>query len=189
MRNLLFTPGPLTTSESTKEAMLHDAGSRDRAFIATIREVRQKLLSIAGVAAAEYEVIPMQGSGTFGIEAVLSSCVPASGKLLVAVNGAYGRRMVDIARRLGIPIVAVRTRILTGQFPRHRRGSRGGPRHHARRRDSLRAHNWHGQSRRRDWRDRPRLWSACDRRCDEQLRSSPAGLAESQRGVRRLICE
>jgi len=110
MRNLLFTPGPLTTSESTKQAMLHDAGSRDRAFIATIREVRQKLLSIAGVAAAEYEVIPMQGSGTFGIEAVLSSCVPASGKLLVAVNGAYGRRMVDIARRLGIPVVPMEGR-------------------------------------------------------------------------------
>lgn len=110
MRNLLFTPGPLTTSESTKQAMLHDAGSRDRAFITAVREVRQKLLSIAGAAADEYAAIPMQGSGTFGIEAVLSSCVPASGKLLVAVNGAYGRRMVDIARRLDIPVVPVEGR-------------------------------------------------------------------------------
>ena len=106
MRNLLFTPGPLTTSEEVKAAMLHDAGSRDRAFLAVIKEVRQKLLAIAG-SKDDYEAILMQGSGTFGIEAVLSSCIAPSGRLLVAVNGAYGRRMVDIARRLGIHAVTI----------------------------------------------------------------------------------
>lgn len=105
MRNLLFTPGPLTTSESVKLAMLRDAGSRDREFIAIVRGIREKLLSISGAGPGTYEAIPMQGSGTFGIEAVLSSCVPKTGRLLVAVNGAYGRRMADIAQRLRIPVV------------------------------------------------------------------------------------
>jgi len=105
MRNLLFTPGPLTTSESAKRAMLRDAGSRDREFIAVVREIREKLLSVAGTGPGTYESILMQGSGTFGIEAVLSSCVPESGRLLVTINGAYGRRMADIAQRLRIPVV------------------------------------------------------------------------------------
>lgn len=107
MRNLLFTPGPLTTSESVKQAMLRDAGSRDREFIAIVRNIRTNLLSIAGVGPETYEAIPMQGSGTFGIEAVLSSCIPPTGKLLVAINGAYGRRMADIAQRLRIPVVRI----------------------------------------------------------------------------------
>lgn len=105
MRNLLFTPGPLTTSENVRQAMLQDVGSRDREFIAIVRVIREKLVSIAGTAPGAYEAIPMQGSGTFGIEAVLSSCIPETGKILVAVNGAYGRRMADVAQRLRIPVV------------------------------------------------------------------------------------
>lgn len=97
MRNLLFTPGTLTTSENVKQAMLRDAGSRDREFIAIVQGIREKLLSISGAGAGTYEAILMQGSGTFGIEAVLSSCIPETGKLLVAVNGAYRRHMADIA--------------------------------------------------------------------------------------------
>ena len=104
MHNLLFTPGPLTTSESVKLAMLRDAGSRDSEFISIVRRIREKLLLVAGAGSEAYEAIPLQGSGTFGIEAVLSSCVPEAGRLLVAVNGAYGRRMVDIAQRLRIPV-------------------------------------------------------------------------------------
>src|ERR1700693_2802875 len=86
---LLFTPGPLTTSESVKLAMLHDAGSRDAAFLETVREIRRRLLAIGGAAAPEYECVLMQGSGTFAIESVISSAIPREGKLLVLVNGAY----------------------------------------------------------------------------------------------------
>jgi len=107
LRKLLFTPGPLTTSESVKQAMLRDLGSRDPAFIGVVHEVRRQLLAIAGAAPGEYEAVLMQGSGTFGIEALLGSCIPKGGKLLVAVNGAYGRRMADIARRLGIAVAQV----------------------------------------------------------------------------------
>jgi len=44
----------------------------------------------------------MQGSGTFVVESVISSLVPRDGKLLVAINGAYGRRMAEIAKTLAI---------------------------------------------------------------------------------------
>ena len=95
----LFTPGPLTTSLTVKQAMLRDLGSRDVEFIAAVRELRDELLSVAGVSQeAGYEAIIMQGSGTFSVEAVIASAMPPRGKLLVVVNGAYGDRIVKIAK-------------------------------------------------------------------------------------------
>jgi 2-aminoethylphosphonate-pyruvate transaminase len=103
---LLFTPGPLTTSATVKAAMLRDAGSRDRDFLQTVREIRERLLGIGGAAPldgrGEYECVLMQGSGTFAIESVISSAIPRDGKLLVLVNGAYGRRIAQMARVHGI---------------------------------------------------------------------------------------
>lgn len=101
---LLFTPGPLTTSLPVKEAMLRDLGSRDFEFIETVREIRRRLLAVGEVAQPEYEAVLMQGSGTFGLEAVLSSTVPPDGKVLSVVNGAYGRRISQIAQVLRIPL-------------------------------------------------------------------------------------
>ena len=99
---LLFTPGPLTTSTTVKAAMLRDAGSRDRDFLQTVREIRERLLALGEAAApnvaGEYECVLMQGSGTFAIESVISSAIPRDGKLLVLVNGAYGRRIAQMAR-------------------------------------------------------------------------------------------
>jgi 2-aminoethylphosphonate-pyruvate transaminase len=100
----LFTPGPLTTSRTVKQAMLRDLGSRDTEFIGIVREIRRKLLALAGAGDDGYEAIPMQGSGTFALEAVVSSTVPDGGKLLVIVNGAYGKRIVQIARVLKIDV-------------------------------------------------------------------------------------
>jgi 2-aminoethylphosphonate-pyruvate transaminase len=99
---LLFTPGPLTTSETVKQAMLRDLGSRDAEFLAVVRDIRHRLLALGRVADAGYEAVLMQGNGTMGIESVVSSVIPPDGKLLVASNGAYGRRIAQIARRLGI---------------------------------------------------------------------------------------
>jgi len=108
---LLFTPGPLTTSATVKAAMQHDAGSRDREFIAIVRDIRRRLLALGGAASAaeggDYECVPMQGSGTYSIESVVSSVIPSDGKLLVLINGAYGRRIVQIARVHGIAIETV----------------------------------------------------------------------------------
>jgi 2-aminoethylphosphonate-pyruvate transaminase len=109
---LLFTPGPLNTSRSVKEAMLRDLGSRDAEFITLVRHIRAELLSLAGVAGnadrlsalqSSYEAVLIQGSGTFGVESVLSSVIPSSGKLLALTNGAYGERIIQIAARHRIP--------------------------------------------------------------------------------------
>ena len=88
--------------------MLVDCGSREPLFIDLVREIREDLLKIAGVGRESgYEAVPMQGSGTFGIESAIGSLVPRDGKLLVIVNGAYGRRMVDIAECLEIAVSAI----------------------------------------------------------------------------------
>ena len=94
----LFTPGPLTTSRTVKQAQLRDLGSRDYEFIDIVADVRKRLLEIGGVAENDYSAIIMQGSGTFSLESVISSTIPRDGKLLVIINGAYGRRIAHIAK-------------------------------------------------------------------------------------------
>ena len=105
---LLLTPGPLTTSATVKQAMLHDWGSRDAAFIAMNRRVRERLVSLAG-GDGTHVCVPVQGSGTFAVEAAIGTLVPRDGKLLVLVNGAYGRRMVQIARIIGRACTSIDT--------------------------------------------------------------------------------
>ena len=100
---LLFTPGPLTTSLGVKQAMLHDAGSWHYEFNELVRDIRSKLLVLAGLAPADgYEVVLMQGSGTFGVESVVGSVIPPQGRLLVIANGAYGERIAQMAACLKI---------------------------------------------------------------------------------------
>lgn len=106
--NVLFTPGPLTTSRTVKQAMLRDVGSRDYEFIETVREIREELLEIAGVAGAGYDAILMQGSGTFSVEGVLSSTVPPDGQVIVVINGAYGERILKMCEVLRIRAIPVR---------------------------------------------------------------------------------
>jgi len=101
----LFTPGPLTTSRTVKQSMLCDMGSRDVEFIQMVKEIRKRLVQLGGCSEEKYTSIIMQGSGTFGVESVLSSIIPANGKLLVLVNGAYGERMVQIAQMHHINVV------------------------------------------------------------------------------------
>jgi 2-aminoethylphosphonate-pyruvate transaminase len=101
-RKLLFTPGPLTTSETVKQAMMRDLGSRDSEFLEIVRRIRQRLLELGNVADGGYDAVLMQGSGTFVVESLISSVLPSNGKLMVLINGAYGQRMAKIARTLGI---------------------------------------------------------------------------------------
>ena len=107
---LLFTPGPLTTSLTVKQAMLRDAGSWHYEFNATVKSVRERLLALAGFTPGSgWETILLQGSGTFGVEAVLATVIPPNGKLLVLVNGAYGERIVQMAQYLKIAHTVLRT--------------------------------------------------------------------------------
>jgi 2-aminoethylphosphonate-pyruvate transaminase len=96
----LLTPGPLTTSATVKEAMLHDWGSRDARFIEMNARIRSTILGIAG-GEGTHVCVPLQGSGTFIVEATIATLLPRDGKLLVLVNGAYGHRMVKMCRYLG----------------------------------------------------------------------------------------
>jgi 2-aminoethylphosphonate-pyruvate transaminase len=120
---LLFTPGPLTTSESVKAAMMRDLGSRDREFLEIVRDIRKRLLAIAGAQGGDYECVLMQGSGTFAVESVISSVIPRGGRLLVLVNGAYGRRIVQMARVHGIEVQVLESvenqKILAGDVRQH----------------------------------------------------------------------
>jgi len=107
---LLFTPGPLTTSLSVKQAMLHDAGSWHFEFNALVKGIRERLLALGGVSrAAGYEAVLLQGSGTFGVEAVFATCVPPRGKVCVLANGAYGERMAQMLQHAKIDHVVLRT--------------------------------------------------------------------------------
>jgi 2-aminoethylphosphonate-pyruvate transaminase len=102
---LLLTPGPLTTSRKVKEAMLRDWGSRSAPFAAMTARVRERLLEVVG-APETHVCIPLQGSGTYAVEAALATLVPREGgKVLVTVNGVYGRRIGEICQALGLPHV------------------------------------------------------------------------------------
>ena len=105
---ILLTPGPLTTSIATKAAMLRDWGSWDSAFNAVTAEVRSKLLDIID-GHATHVCVPMQGSGTFSVEAAVNTLVPRNGHVLVCVNGAYGTRLAKLARMMGRKVTVFET--------------------------------------------------------------------------------
>ena len=97
---ILLTPGPLTTTERTKRAMLRDWGSWDTSFIALTAEIRQGLLAIVH-GEGSHVVVPLQGSGTFSIEAAVATIVPKTGHVLVLDNGAYCKRLGKVATLMG----------------------------------------------------------------------------------------
>jgi len=108
----LLTPGPLTTAKEVREAMLRDWGSWDSDFRALTAHVRAQLLTLIGAGDAAtngdsaaddeaFECVPIQGSGTYVMEALLGSFVPVESKSLVLVNGAYGQRIATTLGYLG----------------------------------------------------------------------------------------
>ena len=97
---ILLTPGPLTTSLPTKMAMLRDWGSWDAEFNTVTAHVRSKLVDIVH-GRDSHTCVPMQGSGTFAIEAAVNTLVPRTGHVLVLVNGAYGKRLARLTEMMG----------------------------------------------------------------------------------------
>ncbi len=97
----LLTPGPLTTAYSVKEAMLRDWGSWDADFRAMTKSLCDQLVALAGDQTGAYACVPMQGSGSYAVEAMLGSFVPRDGKVLVLANGAYGLRAAETLRVMG----------------------------------------------------------------------------------------
>jgi 2-aminoethylphosphonate-pyruvate transaminase len=97
---ILLTPGPLTTSLATKTAMLRDWGSWDTSFNAVTARVRARLTAVVN-GEATHVCVPMQGSGTFSVEAAVNTLVPRNGHLLVLINGAYGKRLARLTEMMG----------------------------------------------------------------------------------------
>jgi len=98
----LLTPGPLSTSKTVKAAMMRDWCTWDDDYnVGIVQEIRRKLVELATLSAG-YTSVLMQGSGTFSVEATLGTVVPDDGRLLVLANGAYGKRLAQIAARLQI---------------------------------------------------------------------------------------
>jgi 2-aminoethylphosphonate-pyruvate transaminase len=102
----LLTPGPLTISMRTKQSMLRDWGSWDVDFNNITGRVREQLLQIAH-ATGTHECVPMQGSGTFSVEAAIGTLVPRGGHVLVPQNGAYCQRIARICRVLGRKLTTI----------------------------------------------------------------------------------
>ncbi len=103
----LLTPGPLTISLRTKQSMLRDWGSWDVDFNNITARVRTRLLEIAH-ASGSHECVPLQGSGTFGVEAAIGTLVPRNGgHVLVPQNGAYCQRITRICRILGRKVTSI----------------------------------------------------------------------------------
>lgn len=96
----LLTPGPLTTAYAVKQAMLRDWGSWDADFRAMTADLRRRLLALTGDKKGEFDCVPIQGSGSFCVEAMLGSFVPKDGKVLVLANGAYGLRAAQTMQYL-----------------------------------------------------------------------------------------
>ena len=101
---VLLTPGPLTTSLATRQAMLRDWGSWDVSFNSMTQTVCADLVDIVH-GAADYVCVPLQGSGSFAVEAALGTLVPRNACVLVANNGAYCARIIRILQRMGIAYV------------------------------------------------------------------------------------
>ncbi len=97
---ILLTPGPLTTSARTKQSMLRDWGSWDVDFNSITTRLREGLLRIAN-GQGTHECVPLQGSGTFAVEAAIGTLVPRDGHVLVPLNGAYCQRIARICKILG----------------------------------------------------------------------------------------
>src|SRR5206468_4250537 len=102
----LLTPGPLTTSLRTRQSMLRDWGSWDVDFNSITGRVRERLLEIVH-GSGTHECVPMQGSGTFSVEAAVGTLVPRTGHVLVPQNGAYCQRIARICRVLGRKLTSI----------------------------------------------------------------------------------
>ncbi len=102
---ILLTPGPLSTSDTVRQAMLKDSCTWDNEYNDLVQDMRAKLLNVATTAKEKYTVIPMQGSGSYAVESVLTTAIGKNHKVLIISNGAYGDRMGKICDVAGVNYV------------------------------------------------------------------------------------
>ncbi len=105
---LLLTPGPVSVSATTREAMLVERPSGDADFQADLQQARDTLVALAHGGDA-YVAVPVPGSATYANEAVIAALVPPGRTLLVHSNGVYGDRLAEICEALGTKVALLRT--------------------------------------------------------------------------------
>ncbi|MFC5602748.1 2-aminoethylphosphonate aminotransferase [Sporosarcina koreensis] len=100
-RNILLNPGPATTSDTVKFAQIvPDICPRESEFGEIMRFVSSELTNLVADS-EDYTTVPFGGSGTAAVEAILSS-VMNDGLIVIINNGAYGKRMCEIAEAYGL---------------------------------------------------------------------------------------
>ncbi len=111
-RNILLNPGPATTTDSVKRALLvPDICPREKEFTKLVTEIRKDLVKVAA-GDKRYTAVLFSGAGTAAMEACMSSVVPPNKKVAIIVNGAYGKRFVEIAETYQLETVVI-------PFPSH----------------------------------------------------------------------
>jgi 2-aminoethylphosphonate-pyruvate transaminase len=98
---LLLTPGPLTTSSRTKDAMARDWAPRDSDFVQINAMLLEQLADLVH-GGSSYVAVPMPGSGSYAVEAMLTTFLGTSDQILIAINGTYAQRaktICEIAKR------------------------------------------------------------------------------------------
>ncbi|WP_421243083.1 2-aminoethylphosphonate--pyruvate transaminase [Aeromonas enteropelogenes] len=102
---LLLTPGPLSTTATVRAAMLQDSCTWDADYNQGVVEpIRRELVRLATGPEyqSDYSAVLLQGSGSYVVESVLGSAIGSDECLLIINNGAYGARMGEMARCLGL---------------------------------------------------------------------------------------
>lgn len=110
-RNILLTPGPITTTRATKEAMLVDLSPNAVEVVGMTAEARRYILEVAN-GTATHECVPLQGSATYACEALFHACMAPNAKVLVVVNGFYGGRLAEILEAIGRRVIKLEKPIL-----------------------------------------------------------------------------
>ncbi|MGE5703584.1 MAG: 2-aminoethylphosphonate--pyruvate transaminase, partial [Clostridia bacterium] len=104
---LLLTPGPLSTTKGVKAAMLRDWCTWDNDYNELVQSIRKRLVELAAKQSNGYTAVLMQGSGSFAVESVIGTVVPRNGKLAILTNGAYGNRIVQMAKVLDVDAAVI----------------------------------------------------------------------------------
>ncbi len=114
-RKILLNPGPATTTDSVKQAMVvEDICPREKDFGKLLDSIKEDLVKVVH-GGDDYIAALFTASGTGGLEAVITSAVPKGKKILIIDNGAYGARMANIASTYGIDVVLYK--VAYGDYP------------------------------------------------------------------------
>lgn len=85
------------------EALAHPTlGHLDPAFLALLDQLRSELRSVYGT--QNTVTLPMSGTGSLGMETCLVNLLEPGDRILCGVNGVFGTRMCEVARRLGAEV-------------------------------------------------------------------------------------